>query len=501
MEMTVGMYLYLLGRKHTITRELVLNHRVERLRLWQKGETVLPNTLYLAEPGDYPNFSQLPDSSSCLVVNRENVECCPWPQVRCGSEPARLLEELTDIGQMVLQWDASMLRAILRHASPDEMLGLGKQMFPWAYGMVERDFTIVYDSGGFRDWMTADGKTTYEEVIRSLLMDGNYHRASGISGVFHFADTQDPAAHSLCRNILFNDRYYARLVMMLPGDMTEVPQGLMDLYGLFAERVQEFVLSGTDLFRRHWNDRLHSLCLSLAEGEQVEPAMAAAALAEKDWAFTHTYIAILLRFYSVPGWMAHAQTTVPYIAGALEREWPNSCAVIREEGILWIINHSMSKIDEESFFQRLAFFIRDHVCKAGVSPHFYDLRQLSGAAKAAQEALTIGLNRHPHFWYYQFDNYRSDYIVEKLSQELPGELLCHPAVLRLRRYDRENGTELDKTLRAYLENGLNMTAAAQTIFVHRTTFCRRMDHIRQLTKLEIEQPQTLLALLQSYQMK
>jgi purine catabolism regulator len=73
-------------------------------------------------------------------------------------------------------------------------------------------------------------------------------------------------------------------------------------------------------------------------------------------------------------------------------------------------------------------------------------------------------------------------------------MLVHPAVCILEKYDKVHGTELSGTLKAFLESGMNMTRAAENLYIHRTTFCRRMDHIRKLTGLELEDPDTVLTL-------
>ena len=57
----------------------------------------------------------------------------------------------------------------------------------------------------------------------------------------------------------------------------------------------------------------------------------------------------------------------------------------------------------------------------------------------------------------------------------------HPAVRLLRDRDIQKGTELVPTLRAYLNCGMNMTHAADQLYIHRTTFCRRMEQISHLT--------------------
>lgn len=56
------------------------------------------------------------------------------------------------------------------------------------------------------------------------------------------------------------------------------------------------------------------------------------------------------------------------------------------------------------------------------------------------------------------------------------------------------------SLRAYSDINLNMTAAAERLYIHRTTFCRRMNHIRKLTCLDFSDPDTTLTLLLSYRL-
>lgn len=115
-------------------------------------------------------------------------------------------------------------------------------------------------------------------------------------------------------------------------------------------------------------------------------------------------------------------------------------------------------------------------------------------------ALRIGHQKQPYFWYYLFDDYRLTYMLEKAKEELPASMLCHPAIQQLRSYDHANDTELAETLQAYLQCNLNMTAAAERLYIHRTTFCRRMNHIRKLTCLDFSDPDTTPTLLLSYRL-
>lgn len=52
------------------------------------------------------------------------------------------------------------------------------------------------------------------------------------------------------------------------------------------------------------------------------------------------------------------------------------------------------------------------------------------------------------------------------------------------RYDEQYGTELVRTLHAYLDANCNMNATASAIFAHRHTIAYRLDRIRELTGLD-----------------
>jgi DNA-binding PucR family transcriptional regulator len=81
-----------------------------------------------------------------------------------------------------------------------------------------------------------------------------------------------------------------------------------------------------------------------------------------------------------------------------------------------------------------------------------------------------------------------EYIVERITGELPADCLIHPAVLTLRDYDRRYGTSLVKTLRELINARYNMTAAAERLYVHRTTLIRRLEKMQDLAAIDFENP-------------
>ncbi|MEG2259738.1 MAG: helix-turn-helix domain-containing protein, partial [Oscillospiraceae bacterium] len=61
-------------------------------------------------------------------------------------------------------------------------------------------------------------------------------------------------------------------------------------------------------------------------------------------------------------------------------------------------------------------------------------------------------------------------------------------------------TEYVKTLRLYLESSLNAVQTSKQLFIHRSTFLYRLDKIRELTGIELDNRDTLLYLMLSFKM-
>ena len=99
-------------------------------------------------------------------------------------------------------------------------------------------------------------------------------------------------------------------------------------------------------------------------------------------------------------------------------------------------------------------------------------------------------------WCYRFD----DYILEQSTTQISPELLCHQSLSILKKYDKENHTELFHTLDVYLSLERNALQTANTLFLHRSTLFYRLERIQKLTKLNLDDPQVRLVLLLTFSM-
>ena len=71
---------------------------------------------------------------------------------------------------------------------------------------------------------------------------------------------------------------------------------------------------------------------------------------------------------------------------------------------------------------------------------------------------------------------------------------CQETIGELIEYDRAQGTDLVETINAYFAHKGNLSATAQALFVHRNTLLYRMERIREISGLDLDNPETRLSI-------
>ncbi len=145
----------------------------------------------------------------------------------------------------------------------------------------------------------------------------------------------------------------------------------------------------------------------------------------------------------------------------------------------------------------LLLFLKQSQCSCGASPVFKDIfllhEQYELALTAAEKCGTdMGKGIILHFPEIAFP-----YGLDLLKRECGGWLI-HPAVQRLKEYDRENHTEFTETCRIYLQCERNIARTARVLSVHRNTLLYRIERIREIVHADLEDHEVRLHLLLSF---
>lgn len=157
-------------------------------------------------------------------------------------------------------------------------------------------------------------------------------------------------------------------------------------------------------------------------------------------------------------------------------------------------------LTEVSWIQRLlqnissAISARSSHLSVGVSMAFPHLEFLSTAHH--QAVFVIDEAGKKDGVYYCRD-FALQYLLRIMANAEMSQDLLHPAVGILRRYDRDNGSELVKTLASYMELGMNQIRTAEALYIHRNTLKYRLARIEELTHIHLSDPEDTLYLLLS----
>ena len=506
---------------------------IRNLRLFRAADAIekrlVQHTLFLVREEELSCFLDRTDgkdyavfilSGDCEETESGNTHteenCLPgadqnFALFQNAGDLAGLLEKTQEIYIALLSWDREMAEGVYKAEKETSFFSLAREFLSENYAIIDFDMNVVYATELYSRTHPLENGRLNTETFQMLITHKKFHDVASLTSPFYYLiDEQDVLCY--CANIFVDRQYIARLVMELPAGMEKLSPGMEELFSVYAAHVQDMFQYGKLVPRKHQNDQLHNLCRQMLQGDAPDPDVEEKTIAKYGWKIADDYLVVVIRFFPEKGWDVQLKTTLPYLAVQLEQQWLGSCAVRSESEIMLILNCGIGLKDASSggrgtgtayriLLQQMAYFVRDNVCQAGVSPVFHSFAELEQGACAAREALRIGMVQSPQLWYHLFDEIRLPYFLQQIQSGLPESMLVHPAVCILEKYDKVHGTELSRTLKAFLESGMNMTRAAENLYIHRTTFCRRMDHIRKLTGLELEDPDTVLTLQLSYRIR
>ena len=114
--------------------------------------------------------------------------------------------------------------------------------------------------------------------------------------------------------------------------------------------------------------------------------------------------------------------------------------------------------------------------------------------------MEVGNRRAPFRWIHRFDEIALYYLLEQSKGELPKELVGSQKILGLKSFDEKHHTDYYNTLMLYVRNHLNAVQTAKQLFIHRSTFLYRMEKIKELIHLDLDDYDTLLYVMMTFRM-
>lgn len=134
----------------------------------------------------------------------------------------------------------------------------------------------------------------------------------------------------------------------------------------------------------------------------------------------------------------------------------------------------------------------------GLSNPFTDYDSLQHFYRQARIAMQYCVPRPGHVQSIQ--DHLLPFLLETLQTSADMELR-HPALLLLAEYDRVHRTDLLHILEVFLKHFCNQSETAKALYLHRSSVIRKIDRIVQLTGVDLDDYETRLHLMLSFELK
>lgn len=502
-----------------LNTSVIYEHLSDHYTLSEQHEFLNP-TLYSARiyTGDIPESNHIyilrPDQLAFLSYHDPDVVyICP------GIDPALqltfkqdiilikesvdridLLNQLNHIYDYYNHWESRLNECSYDYDGIQKMLNRSRSFLNGTLILADYYFNLVAytkDFLRFSDYIdTKQHGKTPTTIIQTLLSDPVYHEIQTLHDVFVYVGNEPNNGPSLCYNLFRQNEtlYYGRLMLISENfEYTQKHYFLLKYLGDKINRIFE-QFSVFSLPTPIYTNLREVIYNSITQQVTVE-SLIISILKEVRWNLNDEYVLIHLT-------NSIANTKNPIhemVCNQLELLFPESCAILHQGIAILLINLTQGKISDRILREKLAVFLRENLFKAGISNHFSSFLNIRFAHEEAAVALRIGNIKNHMFWYYNFNDYMLDYIVEQSSLKLPSKNLCHQGLVKLLNYDKENETNYYEALRIFIEKKYNVTHTADALFIHRTTFLKYLEKILQVTELDLNDWNTRLHLMLSYQ--
>lgn len=397
------------------------------------------------------------------------------------------MNDLQEIFDRCDEWDAAVNELLTKNAGIGKILELTSDFLGNPMMVMSLDFSLIGEAGASRlpgraRLFTEDGVNI--EYMNTLLQDEGYRRLAQTKEILLFSDYMS-GCRSMNRNLYVEGQPMYRMVLtecenpVTPGNICilEALTGRLE-YLLGQEAAGSMAGDMEQIFERILSDRT-------ADYMQISRQ-----LSVLGWDSSHEYLCLILQIT----YLNQKQLSTKAICRYIKKQFNDSISFLYQEEIVTFFNLSRLGINEDEVAAKLVYFIRDSYLKAGYSRTMQGHMDLRRQYVQARIALDVGSRKRPYLWIHHFSQIALTYIMEQATRRLPGSMLCHEGLLKLKHSDEKNHTEYVQTLKAYLEQHLSATQAAKELFIHRSTFLYRLDRIKEIMQSDLEKPEELFYL-------
>lgn len=442
--------------------------------------------LYLLSWNDYMKSPKAYTGCPVLLFHIPSHAPLPEGNIAALTQPVdcnELINRAVSIFSEFEEWHEKLHEANEKNQLPEEMLNslAGYMQMELAIADGKNDFDFITLQREEKDPLGIY-ETPPEEMMALLNSQQEFpesfrtHHVESYPGLYN--------GLSYYYNFFLEGRYLARLLGIFPDGT--FASGKMRLFQYIAEYAERLYIFHYKNKQRQRKSRRFLLAMqSILQGEEIQLPILQNILDSSCWMIEHSYQVLKVHQEN----LMKNPDSLDFLCSSMEEQFPSCCALRIEENVYCIRNVSFEKKTGD-FSRNLAIFLRENLCRAGISNQRENILRLSMLADEAGDALYYGLQSQPMLWSYHFSDYILQYLKDTMTARYPSTELEHSAINILRIHDQKYNTCLVETLRVFTSQKFSASAAANTMYIHRSTFLHRLRRIQELANLDFEDEQT-----------
>jgi len=184
----------------------------------------------------------------------------------------------------------------------------------------------------------------------------------------------------------------------------------------------------------------------------------------------------------------------------IESVLKNSKAVIYNGLVSLLLSSEKSNYCFKNELKTLKEFFEGKQMYAGVSRCFYLLEDMHEYYLQSINALELGRLINNEKSIYLYEDFAIYHIAEVCSKKGTLYEYCHPSLLHIIEYDKQNNTDFTQTLYAYIDCSKSITSTSSVLNIHPNTLRYRIKKIQEIMNVDLDNNNTLLHLQLSFKM-
>ena len=449
------------------------------------------NTLYICADQE-PSA----DTPQLLIHVSETVGDNPrYTYLQNGRDTVFALADIYNALFVYKDWESNMIK-LLAKKDFQTMGRITGELLEADIVLIDKEYHIVHHTVGNNPTVYYEEyfQEQFDEMsvwgIQQLyLHDSEFDKTFTQKGLTLYPQDVIPGKRAYFCNLFLNDLYIGRILILVSDDpFWPAKEAFLKQYCEYVNDCYSAYLEST--YQYYPESEEHMAFKQLVNGTQTSPAD----VLGKETPGKQFQILCMQSFGDVTG-----AESLNFFCLQLEISDARINAISNDHKIYCLINYEDAAY--EGLYKLIVSFARDHLFHMGVSSSFSLPGSIPAGLKEAEIALTLGEKENKGIWTHHFSEYTKPYIISRITQELPKESVQHPALRALKDFDLHNADlHLYQTLREYIRCHFNATMAAEQLHIHRTTFLYRMNKLRSVAPVDLNDWDTVMMLMISYRL-